>query len=73
MQAVVGLALVLAAQALATMRTRALRGPADARGAAYDQTPGPRPVTALVISAVILGVALVAFAVLIVANSGPPR
>jgi len=63
----------LIAAALATMRTRALRGAADPRAAADDKTPGPKPVTALVIAAVILGVALVAFAVLIVANSGPAR
>lgn len=67
------LPVALIAAALATMRTRALRGPADARGAGDDDTPGPKPVTALVIAAVILGVALVAFAVLIVANSAPPR
>jgi hypothetical protein len=63
----------LIAAALATLRTRALRGPAEARGVGADRTPGPKPVTALVIAAVILGVALVAFAVLIVANSGPVR
>jgi hypothetical protein len=63
----------LVAAALATLRTRALRLAVDARGAAGDRTPGPRPVIALVIAAVILGLALVAFAVLIVANSGPAR
>jgi hypothetical protein len=61
------------AAALATMRTRALRDAAAARADAGDKTPGPKPVTTLVIAAVILGVALVAFAVLIVANAGPPR
>jgi len=61
------------AAALATMRTRALRVLAEARADAGDKTPGPKPVTALVIAAVILSVALVAFAVLIVANAGPPR
>jgi len=67
------LPVALVAAALATMRTRALRATAEARADAGDKTPGPKPVTALVIAAVILSVALVAFAVLIVANAGPPR
>lgn len=67
------LPVALVAAALATMRTRALRAVVQARADAGDKTPGPRPVTALVIAAVILSVALVAFAVLIVANAGPPR
>jgi hypothetical protein len=67
------LPVALVAAALATMRTRSLRAAVQARADAGDKTPGPKPVTALVIAAVILGVALVAFAVLIVANAGPPR
>jgi hypothetical protein len=67
------LPVALVAAALATIRTRALRVAAEARADAGDKTPGPKPVTALVIAAVILGVALVAFAALIVANAGPAR
>jgi hypothetical protein len=67
------LPIALIAAALATMRTRAVRAAAEARADAGDKTPGPKPVTALVIAAVILSVTLVAFAVLIVANAGPPR
>jgi hypothetical protein len=64
----------LIAAALATMRTRALRFASEA---AVESTSngagvGPKPVTALVIAAAILGVALVAFALLLFANIGPP-
>jgi hypothetical protein len=62
----------LIAAALATMRTRALRVASEAAGELPAAGVGPKPVTALVIAAVILGVALVAFALLLFADIGPP-
>ncbi len=54
----------LIAATLATLRTRALR---RAPGS------GPRPMTALIIAAVILSVALAVFAFLVLVNVGGPR
>jgi hypothetical protein len=60
----------LIATALATMRTRALRA---ANEEVTGTKSGPTPVTALVIAAVILGVALVVMVLLVVANAGETR
>jgi hypothetical protein len=54
----------LIAATLATLRARALR-----RG----HRSGPRPMTALIIAAVILSAALAVFAFLVLANVGAPR
>jgi|KBSMisStaDraftv2_1062788.scaffolds.fasta_scaffold627162_2 hypothetical protein len=63
----------LIAAALATSRTRALRAVTGADGVSAEGTTGPKPATALLIAAVVLAVALAGFAVMIVANVGPPR
>ena len=63
----------LIAAALATMRTRALRIATELASEGAGTKAGPRPVTALVIGAVILGVALVVLVLLIVANAGEIR
>jgi hypothetical protein len=61
------------AAALATARTRALRIATELTGEVSGTKSSPTPVTALVIGAVILGVALVVLVLLIVANAGETR
>ena len=63
----------LIATALATMRTRALRVATELTGEVTGTRSGPTPVTAMVVGAVILGVALVVMVLLIVANAGETR
>jgi len=65
--------IALIATALATMRARALRAATELTGDFDATTPGPKPMTAMVIAAVILAVALVALVLLIVANAGGTR
>ncbi len=63
----------LIAAALATLRARALRAAMELAGEDLEKTPGPKPVTAFAIAAIILAVALVVLVLLIVANAGGPR
>jgi hypothetical protein len=63
----------LIASLFATLRARALRGVTDSAGSVPDRQLGPKPVTVLVIAAVILAVALGVFAWLIAANVNSPR
>jgi hypothetical protein len=63
----------LIAAALATIRTRGLRIATELADAGIEKTPGPKPVTAFAMAAVILAVALVVLVLLIVANAGGPR
>jgi hypothetical protein len=62
----------LIASLFATLRARALRRAADFR-AVREGWLGPKPVTVLVIAAVILAVALAVFAWLIAVNIPGPR
>jgi len=68
-----GVPVALIAAALATMRTRAIRVAIDTGISSEGNASGPKPATALVIAAIVLMLALAGFAVLIVANIGPPR
>jgi hypothetical protein len=63
-----GVAVGLVATLLATLRMRALRAAAHAPGEVADTELGPKPVTVLLIAAVILALALAVFAWLIAAN-----
>jgi len=63
----------LIAAALATLRARALLAVTGRGGAPVDGATGPKPATALLIAALVLALALAGFAVMIVANVGPPR
>ena len=67
-----GVPVGLVATLLATLRARALRRAAVV-GVVADGELGPRPVTVLLIAAVILALALAAFAWLIAANVHGPR
>jgi len=68
-----GVAVGLVATLLATLRARALRGAAHATEDDAETALGPKPVTVLVIAAVILALALAVFAWLIAANVHGPR
>jgi hypothetical protein len=67
-----GVPVGLCATLLATLRARAVRR-AAVIGAAGDDELGPRPVTVMLIAAVILAVALAVFAWLIATNAHGPR
>ena len=68
-----GVPVALIAALFATLRARALRRARDATGAIADADLGPKPVTVLVIAALILVVALAGFAVLIAVTIPGPR
>ena len=68
-----GVPVALIAALFATLRARALRRARDATGAIADADLGPKPVTVLVIAALILVVALAGFAVLIAVSIPAPR
>ena len=68
-----GVPVALIAALFATLRARALRRARDATGAIADADLGPKPVTVLVIAALILVVALASFAVLIAVTIPGPR
>ena len=68
-----GVPVALIAAALATLRTRAIRVAIDTGIASGGNASGPKPATALVIAAIVLMLALAGFAILIVADIGPPR
>jgi len=68
-----GVPVALIAALFATLRARALRRARDAVGAIADTEVGPKPVTVLVISALILVVVLGAAAVLIAVSVPGPR
>jgi len=68
-----GVPVALIAALFATLRARALRRARDATGAIADADLGPKPVTVLVIAALILVVALAGVAVLIAVTIPGPR
>jgi len=68
-----GVPVALIAALFATLRARALRRARDATGAIADADLWPKPVTVLVIAALILVVALAGFAVLIAVTIPGPR
>ena len=68
-----GVPVALIAALFATLRARALRRARDVTGAIADADLGPKPVTVLVIAALILVVALAGFAVLIAVTIPGPR
>jgi len=69
-----GVPVALIASLFATLRVRAVRRATDITGAVAADAPlGPKPVTVAIISAVVIALALVVFALLIAVSIGGPH